>query len=129
MQNYLIKFLIKSLNFMDELRERTLKALRNSNLTSYKIAKDTAISQPTINNYRENKTKPNDTNINILAKYFGITSDDNVSVYANNEITNKLEDERLEYNATLVQTISSQQRTIEKMANVISKFMDKKHYK
>ena len=114
---------------MDELRERTLKALRNSNLTSYKIAKDTAISQPTINNYRENKTKPNDTNINILAKYFGITSDDNVSVYANNEITNKLEDERLEYNATLVQTISSQQRTIEKMANVISKFMDKKHYK
>lgn len=111
---------------MDELRERTLKALRNSNLTSYKIAKDTAISQPTINNYRENKTKPNDTNINILAKYFGITTDDNVSIYANNEKINKLEEEKSEYSASLVRTISSQQRTIEKMADVIARLMNKK---
>lgn len=126
MQKYLIKYLIKSLNFMDEIRERTLRALRNSNLTSYKIAKDTAISQPTINNYRENKTKANDTNINILAKYFGITTDDNVSIYANNEKINKLEEEKSEYSASLVRTISSQQRTIEKMADVIARLMNKK---
>lgn len=126
MQKYLIKYLIKSLNFMDEIREKTLRALRNSKLTSYKIAKDTAISQPTINNYRENKTKANDTNINILAKYFGITTDDNVSIYANNEKINKLEEEKSEYSASLVRTISSQQRTIEKMADVIARLMNKK---
>lgn len=126
MQKYLIKYLIKSLNFMDEIRKKTLRALRNSKLTSYKIAKDTAISQPTINNYRENKTKANDTNINILAKYFGITTDDNVSIYANNEKINKLEEEKSEYSASLVRTISSQQRTIEKMADVIARLMNKK---
>lgn len=50
--------------------------LKNSPLTSYKIAKDTGISEATIGNYRKGKTIPTMANAKILAEYFNNTPKD-----------------------------------------------------
>lgn len=50
--------------------EKVLNDLKNSDLSSYKIAKDTGITEMTIGNYRNGKTKPTKANANMLLKYF-----------------------------------------------------------
>ena len=52
--------------------EKILEVLRNSELTAYRIAKDTGITQATLGNYRSGKTIPTQANALILKQYFNI---------------------------------------------------------
>lgn len=60
---------------MNEILSSTLKALKSSELSSYKIAQDTGISDQTIINYRNGATIPRGINLKILSKYLGIRED------------------------------------------------------
>jgi len=60
---------------MNEILSSTLKALKSSELSSYKIAQDTGISDQTIINYRNGATIPRGINLKILSKYLGICED------------------------------------------------------
>ena len=57
--------------------EKILKKLRESNLSSYRIAKDTGLSNQSIINYRKGKTRPNFAVIQILEQYFSEKSCNN----------------------------------------------------
>lgn len=50
--------------------EKALNYLSNSDLTNYRIAQDTGITEATIGNYRNKKTRPTLANAEILIKYF-----------------------------------------------------------
>jgi transcriptional regulator with XRE-family HTH domain len=52
--------------------EKILEILKESEITSYKISKDTGITQSTLGNYRNGKTIPTQANALILKRYFGI---------------------------------------------------------
>ena len=52
--------------------EKILEILKESEITSYKISKDTGITQATLGNYRNGKTIPTQANALILKRYFGI---------------------------------------------------------
>lgn len=60
---------------MNDLIDKIIKELINSELTHYKISADTGITAETISNYRRGKTKPSGANSKVLAKYFGINQD------------------------------------------------------
>lgn len=60
---------------MNDILSATLKALRSSKLSSYKIAQDTGISDQTIINYRNGTTIPRGINLKTLSKYLGINKD------------------------------------------------------
>ncbi|MCQ2137861.1 MAG: helix-turn-helix domain-containing protein [Bacteroidales bacterium] len=49
--------------------EEVVNLLKQTNLSNYKISKDTGISDETINNYRTGKTKPRGANLKLLSKY------------------------------------------------------------
>ena len=55
-----------------EFQDRLKYLLEKEGVTAYRIWKDTAITKGTIANYIEGKTKPNKSNIAILASYFGV---------------------------------------------------------
>lgn len=57
---------------MENILEEVLNKLINSELSNYKIAVDTGISDETIANYRKGKTKPKGSNLKTLAKYLGV---------------------------------------------------------
>lgn len=57
---------------MSEILTATLKALKSSELSSYKIAQDTGISDQTIINYRNGTTAPRGINLKTLSKYLGV---------------------------------------------------------
>lgn len=72
-----------------------VKLLKLNTLSSYKIAQETGISDQTIQNYREGKTKPSGANLTILTKYLGIAeiemtikSPSELSVYPKNKNIN-----------------------------------------
>lgn len=67
LQILVYKFLGKMENILDDV----IKLLKESELSSYKIAQDTGISDQTIQNYRDGKTKPKGANLKTLAKYLG----------------------------------------------------------
>jgi len=50
--------------------EKALSLLINSDKSGYQIGKDTGITEATIGNYRNEKTKPTVANANILIRYF-----------------------------------------------------------
>jgi hypothetical protein len=54
---------------LEKLRQRVLELLKKSKNTNYQIGKDTGITEATIGNYRNKKTKPTEANANILIKY------------------------------------------------------------
>jgi predicted transcriptional regulator len=54
---------------LEKLRQRVLELLKKSKETNYQIGKDTGITEATIGNYRNKKTKPTEANANILVKY------------------------------------------------------------
>lgn len=56
----------------NDLQEQVIKALIASTISSYQIAKDTGISDQTIQNYRNKITKPKGNNLAILSNYLGI---------------------------------------------------------
>ena len=55
--------------------ERLRFLLERSDVTAYRIWKDTAITKGTIANYLEGKTKPNKANISVLASYFQVSEE------------------------------------------------------
>ncbi len=55
--------------------ERLRSLLEKDNVTAYRIWKDTAITKGTIANYLEGKTKPNKSNVGILASYFQVSEE------------------------------------------------------
>jgi len=52
--------------------EKILEVLKRSEITAYKISKDTGITQSTLSNYRRGKTFPTQANASILQHYFNI---------------------------------------------------------
>ena len=52
--------------------KKILEILKESELTAYRIEKDTGITQATVGNYRNGKTIPTQANALILKRYFGI---------------------------------------------------------
>lgn len=60
---------------MKEILALTIKLLKESSLSSYKIAQDTGISDQTIINYRNGATLPRGNSLKILSKYLGIDED------------------------------------------------------
>ncbi|MBD8390100.1 XRE family transcriptional regulator [Dysgonomonas sp. BGC7] len=58
-----------------EFKDRLKFLLEKDGVTAYRIWKDTAITKGTIANYIEGKTKPNKSNISILASYFNVSEE------------------------------------------------------
>jgi len=56
----------------DSQIEKIINILKESELTSYKISKETGITQATIGNYRRGKSIPTQANALILKRFFGI---------------------------------------------------------
>jgi phage repressor protein C with HTH and peptisase S24 domain len=52
-----------------KLQEEALRALKSSALSSYKIAKNTGLTESSIGNYRNGRTKPTAPNATILLSY------------------------------------------------------------
>lgn len=50
--------------------QRAINLIQESKLSNYKIAQDTKISQATIGNYKNCKTRPTEANAEIIIKYF-----------------------------------------------------------
>ena len=65
--------------------EKIIDILRESPFSSYYISKQTRISQATLGNYRNGRTKPTQANALILKRFFGIEFlDENGSFLQNN---------------------------------------------
>lgn len=45
------------------------------NITSYRVSKDTGISQATLSDWRRGRSKPKVEKLQILANYFGVSLD------------------------------------------------------
>ena len=58
------------MNNKKNIIEKALLLLLKSDKSGYQIWKDTGITEATIGNYRNRKTKPTEANANILIKYF-----------------------------------------------------------
>ena len=65
----------------DDRIELAISLIKNATLSNYKIALDTKISQATIGNYKNGKTRPTEANAEIIIKYFSnnTTEQSNVS--------------------------------------------------
>lgn len=50
--------------------QQAINLIQESKLSNYKIAQDTKISQATIGNYKNGKTRPTEANAEIIIKYF-----------------------------------------------------------
>lgn len=48
------------------------KLLQKNNITTYKVAKDTGISQATFSDWKRGKSTPKVDKLMILAEYFGV---------------------------------------------------------
>ena len=65
--------------------EKIIDCLNESSFSSYYISRKTGISQATLGNYRNGKTKPTQANALILKRLFGIEFlDENGSFLQNN---------------------------------------------
>lgn len=51
------------------------KLIDERNITSYKVSKDTGISQTTLSDWKVGKSKPKADKLKILADYFGVPVD------------------------------------------------------
>lgn len=51
------------------------KLIDERNITSYKVSKDTGISQTTFSDWKAGKSKPKADKLKILADYFGVSVD------------------------------------------------------
>lgn len=51
------------------------KLIDERNITSYKVSKDTGISQTTLSDWKAGKSKPKADKLKILAEYFGVSID------------------------------------------------------
>lgn len=51
------------------------KLIDERNITSYKVSKDTGISQATLSDWKAGKSKPKADKLKILAEYFGVSID------------------------------------------------------
>jgi len=51
------------------------KLIDERNITSYKVSKDTGISQTTLSDWKVGKSKPKADKLKILADYFGVSVD------------------------------------------------------
>lgn len=51
------------------------KLIDERNITSYKVSKDTGISQTTFSDWKVGKSKPKADKLKILADYFGVSVD------------------------------------------------------
>lgn len=58
-----------------DFKDRLKYLIDKEGVTAYRIWKDTSITKGTIANYIEGKTKPNKSNISILANYFSVNED------------------------------------------------------
>ena len=58
-----------------EFKDRLKYLIEREGITAYRIWKDTAITKGTIANYVEGKTKPNKSNIALLASYFKVSEE------------------------------------------------------
>ncbi|MCR4872403.1 MAG: helix-turn-helix domain-containing protein [Bacteroidales bacterium] len=111
--------------------EKILDILKESELTAYRIYKDTGITQATIGNYRNGKTIPTQANALILKRYFGIdfadkqgnlSENSNSAVYGDNVTTDNSfcpESPRLDDDITrgLIASIQSLTHAIEKLTD------------
>ena len=67
--------------------------LQKHGITTYKVSKDTGISQTTFSNWKSGRSTPKQDKMQILADYFGVTvdyllgieKDENVQYYLNDE--------------------------------------------
>ncbi len=50
-----------------------VELLQKNNITSYQVSKDTGISQSTLSDWKNGKSKPKVDKLSILAKYFDVT--------------------------------------------------------
>ena len=53
--------------------DKFVELLQKNNLTSYQVSKKTGISQSTLSDWKNGKSKPKVDKLFILAKYFGVT--------------------------------------------------------
>lgn len=54
----------------EKQKDTVIEFIRNSLLSNYKISRDTGITESTIGNYKNGKTKPTKANEKILLEYF-----------------------------------------------------------
>ena len=59
----------------EDLQNKVIELLNKSQITGYQIEKDTGITEATISNYRNGKTKPTKANAEILLKYLTSTGE------------------------------------------------------
>lgn len=57
-------------NLKEDRIDLAINLIKNATLSNYKIALDTKISQATIGNYKNGKTRPTEANAEIIIKYF-----------------------------------------------------------
>lgn len=55
--------------------ERFVQLLQRDGITSYKVAKETGISQATLSDWKAGRTKPKADKLKKLANYFHVTID------------------------------------------------------
>lgn len=55
--------------------ERFIQLLQRDGITSYKVAKETGISQATLSDWKAGRTKPKADKLKKLANYFHVTID------------------------------------------------------
>lgn len=58
-----------------EFKDRLKYLIDKEGVTAYRIWKDTTITKGTIANYVEGKTRPNKSNVSLLASYFNVNED------------------------------------------------------
>lgn len=49
------------------------KLLKEKGVTSYRVSKDTGISQATLSDWKNGKSKPKADKLKILSEYFGVS--------------------------------------------------------
>lgn len=64
--------------------KKILDILKESEISSYKISKDTGLTQSTLGNYRNGKSFPTQANALILKRYFGIDFADQFGNFSEN---------------------------------------------
>ncbi len=52
------------------------KLLKEKGITSYRVSMDTGISQATLSDWKNGKSKPKADKLKILADYFGVSIED-----------------------------------------------------
>lgn len=83
-----------------EIIQKAIDLIRDSTITNYKIAKDTSITEASIGNYKNGKSKPTLANANTIISYF-----ENLDQSENKGILTTNDNERIGVNYRLVPVV------------------------